>query len=137
MIFADASFREDLYYRLKVITIWLPPLRERTGDIPLLASYFLTRFSAELSIENPGITREAMSMLVSSPWPGNIRELANTLQKALILNLGVPLSLADISHATGSDAKNHHLSEDACDESIRSWIRNLLSTGGQENLFDN
>ena len=137
MIFADASFREDLYYRLKVITIWLPPLRERTGDIPLLASYFLTRFSAELSIENPGITREAMSMLVSSPWPGNIRELANTLQKALILNLGVPLSLADISHATGSDAKNHHLSEDACDESIRSWIRNLLSTGEQENLFEN
>ena len=54
MIFAGASFREDLYYRLKVITIWLPPLGERTGDIPLLASYFLTRFSAELSIENPG-----------------------------------------------------------------------------------
>ncbi|WP_246804773.1 sigma-54-dependent transcriptional regulator [Desulfosarcina cetonica] len=84
------QFREDLYYRLKVITIWLPSLRERTGDIPLLVDYFMTRFSLELGIENPGITREAMSMLVSSPWPGNIRELANTLQKALIFNRGAP-----------------------------------------------
>ena len=90
-LITKGQFREDLYYRLKVITIWLPPLRERTGDIPLLASYFLTRFAAELGIENPGITREAMSMLVSSPWPGNIRELANTLQKALIFNRGAPL----------------------------------------------
>ncbi len=136
-LITKGQFREDLYYRLKVITIWLPPLRERTGDIPLLTSYFLTRFAADLGIENPGITREAMSMLVSSPWPGNIRELANTLQKALIFNRGAPLSLADISYATGSDAKNHHPSEEACDGSIRSWVRNLLSKGEQENLFEN
>jgi len=136
-LITKGQFREDLYYRLKVITIWLPPLRERTGDIPLLADYFMTRFAAELGLENPGITREAMSMLVSSPWPGNIRELSNTLQKALIFNRGAPLSLADITHATGGDTKNHPYSEDACDDRIRSWIRNLLSQGGQENLFEN
>jgi transcriptional regulator with PAS, ATPase and Fis domain len=98
-LISKGRFREDLYYRLKVITIWLPSLRERTGDIPLLTDYFLTRFASELGIENPGITREALSMLVSSPWPGNIRELANTLQKALIFNRGAPLSLTDITQA--------------------------------------
>lgn len=132
---AKGQFREDLYYRLKVITIQLPALRERTGDIPLLADYFLTRFAAELGIDNPGITREAMSMLVSSPWQGNIRELSNTLQKALIFNRGAPLSLADITNAAG-DAKDCHLSEGTCDDSIRAWIRSLLSKGGQENLFE-
>jgi len=133
---AKGQFREDLYYRLKVITIWLPCLRDRTGDIPLLADYFLNRFSAELGTENPGITREAMSMLVSSPWPGNIRELSNTLQKALIFNRGAPLSPADITQAAGGDVKSHQLTENACDDSIRAWIRNLLSQGEQDNLFE-
>jgi nitrogen regulation protein NR(I) len=136
-LITNGQFREDLYYRLKVITIWLPPLRERTGDIPLLADYFLTRFASELSIENPGITREALSMLVSSPWAGNIRELANTLQKALIFNRGAPLSLNDITQAAGDEANNHHLSEGACDDQVRAWIRSLLAKGERENLFEN
>ena len=136
-LITSGQFREDLYYRLKVITIWLPPLRERTGDIPLLADYFLTRFASELGIENPGITREALSMLVSSAWAGNIRELANTLQKALIFNRGAPLSLNDITHAAGDDANTHHLNEGACDDQVRAWIRNLLSKGERENLFEN
>jgi nitrogen regulation protein NR(I) len=135
-LISKGQFREDLYYRLKVITIWLPPLGERTGDIPLLANYFLARFAAELGIENPGITREAMSMLVASPWPGNIRELANTLQKALIFNRGAPLSLADITKAIGDDAKGHSINEDASADFIRTWIRKLLSAGAQENLFE-
>ncbi len=136
-LIAKGLFREDLYYRLKVITIWLPPLRERTGDIPLLADFFLNRFAAELGIENPGITRETLSMLVSSPWPGNIRELSNTLQKALIFNRGAPLSLADITQATGGNSKSSDFKADACGDNIRAWIRNLLAKRGQENLFDN
>jgi nitrogen regulation protein NR(I) len=136
-LIAKGQFREDLYYRLKVITIWLPSLRERSSDIPLLSDYFLTRFSAELGVENPGITREAMSMLVSNPWPGNIRELSNTLQKALIFNRGAPLSIADLTQATGSVGNKRQLQAEACDESIRGWIRALLSNGGQESLFEN
>lgn len=135
-LITTGQFREDLYYRLKVITIWLPPLRERSGDIPLLADYFLTRFSTELGIENPGITREAMSMLVSSHWPGNIRELSNRLQKALIFNRGAPLSLADITQASVGDANHRRLHENVCDDSVRAWIRNLLSRGKQDNLFE-
>jgi nitrogen regulation protein NR(I) len=136
-LISKGRFREDLYYRLKVITIWLPPLRERTGDILLLTDYFLTRFASELGIENPGITREALSMLVSSPWPGNIRELANTLQKALIFNRGAPLSLGDITQATGSDAQTGNAHASACDDSVRVWIRDLLSRGENNNLFEN
>jgi len=133
----NGQFREDLYYRLKVITIWLPPLRERAGDIPLLADYFLARFSSDLGIENPGITREAVSNLVSSAWPGNIRELANTLQKALIFNRGAPLSLADIAQASGGDPQAGNPHENACDDSVRNWIRSLISKGDQQNLFEN
>ncbi len=130
-------FREDLYYRLKVITIWLPTLEARSGDIPLLADYFLSRFSMELGMENPGITKAAVALLVATPWPGNVRELANTLQKALIFNRGAPLRPADISQATGSDIKSRHSHENAGDEGIRAWIRSLLSTGEQENRFEN
>jgi nitrogen regulation protein NR(I) len=135
-LIAKGQFREDLYYRLKVITIRLPPLHERTGDIPLLVDYFLTRFAAELGIENPGITREAMAMLVSSTWPGNIRELSNMLQKALIFNRGAPLSPGDITQVSG-DAASCQLSEANCDDTIRTWIRGLLSRGGQDSLFEN
>ncbi len=133
---ARSQFREDLYYRLKVITIWLPCLRERTGDIPLLADYFMARFSADLGIENPGITREAMSMLVSSPWPGNVRELGNTLQKALIFNRGAPLSVSDLTQAADNETRGAHPDEDACSDSMRAWIRCMLSKGAGDNLFE-
>ena len=136
-LITSGQFREDLYYRLKVITIWLPPLRDRAGDIPLLADYYLSRYSAELGIENPGITREAVSLLVSSGWPGNVRELANTLQKALIFNRGAPLSLADITQASGGDPQTAPPHESSCDDSVRGWIRSLLSKGEQKNLFEN
>ena len=95
-------FREDLYYRLKVVTILLPPLRERLEDIPLLADYFLARYSAELDMDNPGITREAAAMLKTHAWPGNVRELANAVQKALIFNRGAPIQSHEILQAVGA-----------------------------------
>ena len=136
-LITKGQFREDLYYRLKVITIWLPPLRERTGDIPLLAGYFLTRFAAELGIENPGITREAMSMLVSSPWPGNIRELSNTLQKALIFNRGAPLSLADISTRPAAMPKTTISVKMPATTASGPGFATCCHKGEQENLFEN
>jgi DNA-binding NtrC family response regulator len=79
-------FREDLYYRLKVITITLPPLRMRKEDIPLLTHYFITLHSQPMNIPEITITQETMDKLVSYSWPGNIRELENALKRALLLS---------------------------------------------------
>ena len=92
-------FREDLYYRLKVVTITLPPLRERTSDIPLLTDYFLARHADQAGMGSPGITPEAREVLKGNPWPGNIRELSNTIQKVLIFNRGAPIRAEDVSQA--------------------------------------
>jgi transcriptional regulator with GAF, ATPase, and Fis domain len=79
------SFRQDLYYRLNVIPIHLPPLRERTEDIPLLASHFLQRFNERLGRSITGITDTAMDRLCSWNWPGNIRELENLMERTVLL----------------------------------------------------
>ncbi len=78
-------FREDLYYRLNVIKIELPPLRKREGDIPLLANYFLTKHAAKTRKQVQGFSPEAMKRLMSYHWPGNVRELENTVERALLL----------------------------------------------------
>ena len=81
----DGSFREDLYYRLNVVPIYLPPLRERHGDIPLLAGIFLDRFCKKLETPVKGFTQEAMARMESYGWPGNVRELRNVIERLVIL----------------------------------------------------
>ncbi|MCM8776314.1 MAG: sigma-54 dependent transcriptional regulator [Candidatus Omnitrophica bacterium] len=82
------NFREDLYYRLNVITIEVPPLRDRKGDIPALVKHFLTVFSEKTGRPIKGITKEAMKTLIDYHWPGNVRELENTLERAVVLSDG-------------------------------------------------
>ena len=79
------TFREDLYFRLKVVTLRLPPLRERTGDVPLLAQYFLEKFSKHYQRHLRGIAPEAMQALQRYHWPGNIRELEHAIEQAVVL----------------------------------------------------
>jgi two-component system response regulator PilR (NtrC family) len=81
----EHRFREDLYYRLNVIPVRLPPLRERREDIPLLAEHFLARFNREMGKSINGISSEAMTHLMASPWPGNVRELENAIERAVAL----------------------------------------------------
>src|SRR5207249_4560804 len=81
----EGKFREDLYYRIHVIPIFLPPLRERREDIPLLAHHFLQRFSREMHKSIQDFAPEAMQYLMLHNWPGNIRELANVIQRAVVL----------------------------------------------------
>jgi transcriptional regulator with GAF, ATPase, and Fis domain len=81
----DGAFREDLYYRLQVFDIRLPPLRERRGDVPLLAEAFLLRLSTSMGLPRVGVTPEAMEKLCAHSWPGNVRELQNALERAFIL----------------------------------------------------
>ena len=85
---ADGILREDLFYRLNVIPIQLPPLRERRDDISLLAEHFVRKISAELGKVVRGVSPEALAILESYRWPGNIRELENVIERALVLGSG-------------------------------------------------
>ncbi|HWU37279.1 MAG TPA: helix-turn-helix domain-containing protein, partial [Candidatus Acidoferrum sp.] len=78
------TFREDLYYRLNVLTISLPPLRERREDLPLLLQAFREEFNAKYQRAIQGVDEPALQLLVAHPWPGNVRELRNTLERAVI-----------------------------------------------------
>lgn len=81
----DKSFREDLYYRLNVFPIKIPPLRERKEDIPLLVEYFINKYSREIKTTLKNISRDALDILMSYNWKGNVRELENTIERAIIL----------------------------------------------------
>ncbi len=129
-------FREDLYYRLKVVTIALPSLCERNGDIPTLIEYFLTRQAAELGIVNPGITEEAVEILESYSWPGNVRELANIIQKLLIFNRGAPVSKEETIKVFDDQLTKTGDNKDIVNQKIREWVRMTLATERKENLFD-
>lgn len=84
----EGRFREDLHYRLQVVEIRLPPLRERKEDIPLLAEHLLAKISRELHTQVRGLTPDALNRLVSYNWPGNIRELEHALTRAVVLSRG-------------------------------------------------
>jgi transcriptional regulator with GAF, ATPase, and Fis domain len=92
----EGSFRPELFYRLNVISIWLPPLRERRDDIPLLARHFLEKIGRRLGKEVTGFTSEAMDALVRADWPGNVRELENVIERAVILTEGKKIELGDL-----------------------------------------
>jgi len=98
------SFREDLYYRLRVLRIDVPPLAERGEDVLLLAEHFLDIFAAELGRQRPRLDGGAREALLSYPWPGNVRELANVLRSALVFGRGESLSAADLELPRSSAA---------------------------------
>jgi len=98
------AFREDLYYRLNVITLTLPPLRERREDIPLLASRFAEAFAAKNSKTIRGFTPEALDLLQQYPWPGNVRELENSVERAVVLTRDDWLGVEDLPEAVAGGA---------------------------------
>ncbi|EOV9069276.1 sigma 54-interacting transcriptional regulator [Morganella morganii] len=89
----DREFREDLYYRLNVFPIWIPPLRERPEDIPLLATYFTQKIARRMNRNIDCIPRDALEQLSRYPWPGNVRELENVIERAVILTRGNTLNI--------------------------------------------
>jgi len=133
---AEGRLREDLYYRLKVVTVTLPPLRQREGDVPRLASHFLARLSREMDMQSPGLTPEALDMLSAHPWPGNVRELGNALQKALIFSRGCPIGPEEMRQAIGGGGSTDNvggngreraeLPQTNGDDPVRAFIRRAL-----------
>jgi len=93
---ADGSFREDLYYRLKVVTLEIPPLRERPGDIPLLAEHFLARYCADHGKEPKRFTQDVLDALAAHRWPGNVRELKNQMEALVVFHQGDEVHLEDL-----------------------------------------
>ncbi|MBI4591413.1 MAG: sigma 54-interacting transcriptional regulator, partial [Candidatus Rokubacteria bacterium] len=92
----DGTLREDLFYRLNVIPIHLPSLRERREDIPLLVAHFLQKFGKDLGKEVRGVSAEALALLEQYHWPGNIRELENVVERALVLGTGDMLTVESL-----------------------------------------
>jgi len=92
----EGSFREDLFYRINVVSLNLPPLREKREDIPLLFEHFMKRFSCEFNKNIKHISLEAMELLMKYPWPGNIRELENVLKRAIVLAEGDIITNKDL-----------------------------------------
>ena len=99
------TFREDLFYRLSVVTVVLPPLRERDNDVLLLAEHFLERYGEQFSKPLAGFSGEAACALAGYTWPGNVRELQNVVQRAVILAGGRQIELPDLpSHVVIGEA---------------------------------
>ena len=122
----DGQFREDLFYRLNVFPIEIPPLRERPSDIPLLVHYFVSRFSRRMQKQIKTIPKRAMETLASAPWPGNIRELENFIERAVILTQGTELNLplAELRKSTGRTqtlgSKFHDVERNTIIEALRA-----------------
>ncbi len=102
----NGSFREDLFYRLNVIPIHLPPLRKRRNDIPLLARYFLRRFAVEQNKEIQDFSSEAMRLILDYPWPGNVRELENSIEHTAVLAKRSKVEISDLPVAIRDTASS-------------------------------
>ena len=118
-------FREDLYHRINVIPITLPPLRERAQDIPALCQYFLRRYSSESKKNFAEIANDALAKLVAYPWPGNVRELANTIERAVVLGRGPILEIGDLPGRIANSDEVKTRSHDYR-EAMNSARRNLV-----------
>ena len=126
-------FREDLYHRLKVFTIDLPPLRERREDIPRLSNYFIRRFAQELKVDAPAPGPESMQTLSEHSWPGNVRELQHCIQRAMILSGGYPINAEEMRRAIALAAPGVGLPSGATEEErLRSIIREHLKAHAGE-----
>jgi DNA-binding NtrC family response regulator len=108
---ADGTFREDLYYRLNVINLHLPPLRERKEDIPLLASYFIRKQNSKFGTDFQGLTPEAMEALRAYEWPGNIRQLCNVIEAAMTISSGNYIGLPVLAQLIATNRSGQVMSQ--------------------------
>lgn len=127
----DGKFREDLFYRLNVVPIRVPALRERTEDIPLLVESFIAKFSAQNHSQVRGIAPDAAAILMAHPWPGNVRELENVIERAMVLSRGQLIEKAVILDSALQEAKNNveqlHADRPTLEKLEERYIKMILS----------
>jgi DNA-binding NtrC family response regulator len=122
------TFRQDLFYRLNVIHLQVPPLRERPEDIPLLAQHFLRRYATETKKKCDSINQRALEAMQQYPWPGNVRELENAIERAVVVGKGRQIKRGDLPFvAPGAAAELGDLS---LEELERQHIARLMDTQG-------
>jgi transcriptional regulator with PAS, ATPase and Fis domain len=125
---AAGRFREDLYYRLNVIELHLPPLRARREDIPLLVEYLIQRHNREMKKAYRGADNATMKLLMSLPWKGNVRELDNVLERAMILGDGEWITPADLPRWEAEDAAAPLSTSDNLKEAVQAYERSHIET---------
>ncbi len=116
----DGSFREDLFYRLNVVNLTIPPLRERVGDVELISAYLVEKYAKKNAKTIQGIAPEALSYLQSHRWPGNVRELENVIERAVITSQDAQLGIKDL-FIERPEGDSSQLTQDLAD-SEKSWI---------------
>ncbi len=124
----EGHFREDLYFRLNVVTIDIPPLRDRKEDIPLLARYFFNKYTQSMTKDIKDISPEAMEMLLNYGWPGNVRELRNVIERAIVVCENKKISPADLSFPFRAGSKQQY--GDSLEELEKNHIERILNRTG-------
>ena len=129
----EKEFREDLFYRLSVVTLTLPPLSKRAEDIPQLARYFIQRYARELGLEAPAVQPEAIAFLQSQPWPGNVRELENVVRQALLTAKPFAISIDHIQQVLARVAQP---SVSATKQTHAAYVADLLARAQSGEITD-
>ncbi|MGM0546640.1 MAG: sigma-54-dependent transcriptional regulator [Bacteroidota bacterium] len=126
----EGNFRDDLYYRLNVVEIPLPPLEQRREDIPLLAHHFLQKYNKELKRNLKGITSDAMGAMMAYQWKGQVRELENVIERAILLSDGDFLGIDDLpaSFRESSERENFQIDNDKLDEAIQVFEKHHIQS---------
>ncbi len=128
----EKRFREDLFYRLSVVVIHLPPLRERRDDIPDLTKFFLHKYAAEFGVKNPSIHADAVEFLQAQSWPGNVRELENVIRKVLLFAQQYTIG---VEHVRAALAKAG-LPAAAADKPLQTYVDELIAAAQRSELTD-
>ena len=133
---AKGAFREDLYYRLNVLEIHVLPLRERREDIPLLAEYFVAKHNRDLKKAFKGVDNATMKTLMALPWKGNVRELDNVIEHAMILGEGEWITLRDLPRSLVDDTATIPFSGDCLRDALHSYEKTHIETVLKRTEYD-
>ncbi|TVQ39823.1 MAG: GAF domain-containing protein [Spirochaetaceae bacterium] len=130
---AEGSFRRDLYYRLNVLPLYVPPLRERLEDIPVLAQHFLNRFRREIKKQVAGFSEQAMQEMLSYSWPGNVRELENSIERAIVTTRSEYIQPEDLALRSSGSAEEERYIGKTLKDSMNLFKKHFIRTTLEQN----